>query len=127
MLEAVTEDAPMPSSDTAVATRDNPVAEFGEIFYTEPGTYEYTITVQDDGVEDVTYDTTTHSVTVKVSMGDKGLEAEITYDGEPDLTIVNTRVPRTDDAGSIGMYMITMLLCAAAVIFIRRYARGLSD
>ncbi|MBR2740405.1 MAG: Cys-Gln thioester bond-forming surface protein [Oscillospiraceae bacterium] len=126
-LEAVTEDAPMPSSDTAVATRDNPVAEFGEISYTEPGTYEYTITEQDDGVEDVTYDTTTHSVTVKVSMGDKGLEAEITYDGEPDLTIVNTRVPRTDDAGSIGMYMITMLLCAAAVIFIRRYARGLSD
>ena len=48
------------------ATKDNLTAVFGTIKYTEAGTYSYTITETDDGVDGITYDTAAHSVEVTV-------------------------------------------------------------
>ncbi|MBQ1827540.1 MAG: Cys-Gln thioester bond-forming surface protein, partial [Erysipelotrichaceae bacterium] len=104
-LAAVTEGAPMPQNTTAVATKDNPTAVFDSIKYTEPGTYEYTITEIDDGVEGVTYDTTPHKVVVTVTenkvvseeddylLTSYSLEAETVYDEKESLIITNTFTP----------------------------------
>ena len=92
-LAAVTEDAPMPASDTATATKDSLLASFGEVEYEKAGTYEYTITEQNDGVDGVTYDTTPHNVVVTVTKADDAsnkLTAEVKYDGADSLTITNT-------------------------------------
>ena len=91
-LAAVTEDAPMPASDTATATKDKTLASFGEIEYEKAGTYEYTITEVNDGADGVTYDTAPHSVVVTVTKeeGTNKLSASVKYDGADSLTITNT-------------------------------------
>ena len=92
-LAAVTKDAPMPASDTATATKDAALASFGEIEYEKAGTYEYTITEQNDGVDGVSYDTTAHSVTVTVTKANDAtnkLTAVVKYDGKDKLAIKNT-------------------------------------
>ena len=94
--------APMPegSSDgklTMQATKADPVVIFGTIKYTEPGTYMYTIVETDDGIEDITYDTTPHNVVVTVSDPNKdgNLVCDVKYDDQDSLTIVNKRIPNT--------------------------------
>ena len=91
-LAAVTPDAPMPASDTAVATEDEPLASFGTIKYEKAGEYKYTITEQNDGADGVTYDTTPHEVIVTVTKDPdtNELSASVTYDGEESLIITNT-------------------------------------
>ncbi len=91
-LAAVTKDAPMPTSTTAKATSANKVASFGTITYEKAGTYEYTITEENGGVDGVTYDTTAHKVVVTVTKDEttNALSAVVTYDGEDSLTITNT-------------------------------------
>ena len=92
-LAAVTKDAPMPEKTSAQATEKQPLASFGEIEYKKAGTYEYTITEVNDGVDGVTYDTTPHSVIVTVTKTDdatNALHAEVKYDGAESLTITNT-------------------------------------
>ncbi|MBR0136972.1 MAG: Cys-Gln thioester bond-forming surface protein [Erysipelotrichaceae bacterium] len=104
-LAAVTEGAPMPAETTAVATEDNPTAVFQSILFVEPGTYEYTITEINDGVDGVSYDTTPHNVIVTVteektvSLEDESilttyeLVAEVDYDDADSLIITNTYTP----------------------------------
>ena len=92
-LAAVTEGAPMPGSTTATATKDAPLASFGEITYEKAGVYEYTITEQNGGADGVTYDTTAHKVKVVVTKADDAtnkLTATVTYDDADSLTITNT-------------------------------------
>ena len=92
-LAAVTAGAPMPATDTATATKDATLASFGEIEYEKAGTYEYTITEVNGGVDGVTYDTTAHKVKVTVTKKNdatNALTAEVTYDGEKSLTVTNT-------------------------------------
>ena len=91
-LAAVTPDAPMPASDTAVATEDAPLASFGTIKYEKAGEYKYTITEVNDGADGVTYDTTPHEVTVTVEKDPdtNELSASVTYDGAESLVITNT-------------------------------------
>ena len=91
-LAAVTENAPMPEEVTATATEKTPIASFGEITYDKAGTYEYTITEVNDGVDGVSYDTTPHKVVVTVSKDAEtnALTAEVKYDGQESLTITNT-------------------------------------
>ena len=90
-LAAVTKDAPMPEKISVKATEKQSTASFGEIEYKKAGTYEYTITEVNDGVDGVTYDTTPHKVVVKVTKG-KGnkLETSVTYDNRDALIITNT-------------------------------------
>ena len=103
--------APMPAETTAKATKDDPVAVFGRITYKEAGTYTYTITEVDEGLSGIIYDTTPHKVTVTVteqqtlvgqnSFGNDvyrtDLVAEVKYDGEENLTVVNTSEESTEE------------------------------
>ena len=95
-LAAVTAGAPMPGKTIAVATEEAPTAVFESMLFDQIGTYEYTITEIDDGVDGVTYDTAPHKVTVEVTLGEDGnLAAEVKYDGADSLTITNTFTPVT--------------------------------
>ncbi|MCR4893700.1 MAG: hypothetical protein K5911_03070 [Eubacteriales bacterium] len=94
--------APMPegSSDGKLAmqaTEADPVVIFGTIKYTEPGIYMYTIVETDDGIEDITYDTTPHNVVVTVNDPNKDgkLVCDVKYDDKDSPTIVNKRIPNT--------------------------------
>ena len=89
--------APMPADATdgkvvKTVTKDNLIAQFGSITYKKAGTYNYTITETDDGVDGVTYDTTPHDVVVTVSKNasTNALSAEVKYDEQDSLTIVNS-------------------------------------
>lgn len=91
-LEAVTTGAPMPESSTATATETASTASFGEIEFTEAGTYEYQITEVDGRVTGVIYDTNPHTVTVTVTKEEytNRLSTTVKYDGDLDsLTITN--------------------------------------
>ena len=94
-LKAVTENAPMPKTTTVLATKDNPVAVFDKLAFDKAGTYEYTITEINDGVDGVAYDTAAHRVVVKVSRSEEtnDLIADVKYDGAASLTITNTYSP----------------------------------
>ena len=93
-LEAVTEDAPLPGETKAVATEEEAVATFETIVFEKQGTYSYTITEVNDGIEGISYDTEPHQVTITVKRNDEGaLEAEVKYDGEDSLTITNKFEP----------------------------------
>ena len=98
-LAAVTEGAPMPTSKTAKATKEEPVAVFGDMEFVKAGTYLYTITEKDGGIEGITYDTKPHGVTVTVSKADdktNKLTAEVAYDGKDELEITNTYASEGD-------------------------------
>ena len=95
VLESV-KNAPMPvgakdGKMTVTATKDAPIAVFGSVTYDKAGTYEYTITEQNGGKDDVAYDTTPHKVVVTVAKDENNqLTATAAYDGDPSLTINNT-------------------------------------
>jgi pilin isopeptide linkage protein len=90
MLKPLTTDAPMPDPDTATATQADKVASFGLITYSKPGTYEYSLTEVKGNEPGITYDSTTHTVSVAVTEGDDGtLATKVTYDGQENLTITN--------------------------------------
>ncbi len=82
--------APMPLDEDGnelktveITVKDGKVYGFGEIEYTEPGTYEYTIVETKGSLDGVTYDTSEHTVTVTVSKDDDNkLTAAVTY-GKP--------------------------------------------
>ncbi|MBO5461632.1 MAG: VWA domain-containing protein [Ruminococcus sp.] len=68
-ISAVTEGAPMPAVKTAVngVGEDTGAISFGEITYTQAGTYEYEITETRGTIEGVTYDTGKVTATVEVT------------------------------------------------------------
>ncbi len=86
--------APMPSSSTAEATKDNKTAVFGDITFEEPGTYQYRISevIPKEKVAGVSYDTEAHAATVTVTADDQNqMHAVVTYgDGAEELVITNT-------------------------------------
>ena len=92
---------PMPGSPTAIATQENPTANFGDIQYTHIGEYHYTLTENNGGVDGVAYDwddsnnsQRTHSVIVTVSKNsDNTLAASVKYDGQDRLIVKNTFNP----------------------------------
>ena len=91
--------APMPAGANngklaRTATESAPTAVFGQIEYNKAGTYEYTITESNGGVDGVSYDTTPHNVVVTVVKGaGNKLTATVKYDGKDSLTIENTFTP----------------------------------
>ena len=98
---------PMPAgavgtSMTADAvSAEKATAVFGKITYKKAGTYFYTITEENGGEDGITYDAADsdstkakeHQVKVVVSKDDtttaNALTAEVTYDGQSSLTIIN--------------------------------------
>ncbi|MBE6128855.1 MAG: Cna B-type domain-containing protein [Erysipelotrichaceae bacterium] len=99
--EAITP-VPMPAAggEKAEATKTAPTAEFGEIAYTEAGTYTYKIkedlpdgvTAENPTKDGITYDTDEHTVTVVVTKDNEGaLSTDVKYDtDEQTLTVTNT-------------------------------------
>ena len=67
-------DAPMPTSATATVTKDNTAIGFGEITYTEPGTYVYKVSEKNAGttVDGITYSGNVAEITVTVTPNKKG-------------------------------------------------------
>ncbi len=74
-LSATSEnDAPMPTSATATVTKDNTAIGFGEITYTEPGTYVYKVSEKNAGttLDGITYSGNVAEITVTVTPNKKG-------------------------------------------------------
>ena len=74
-LSATSEnDAPMPTSATVTVTKDNTAIGFGEIAYTEPGTYVYKVSEKNAGttVDGITYSGNVAEITVTVTPNKKG-------------------------------------------------------
>lgn len=72
--------APMPKSTTAVATQGNKAIDFGEITYTEPGTYVYKFSEKNAGqtIDGITYSGNVAEITVTVTPNKKGeLSADV--------------------------------------------------
>jgi pilin isopeptide linkage protein len=101
-LAAVTADAPLPEETTVTATSDNRSPSFGDVTYSEEGTYEYKITEIEGSIAGITYDLSDHTAVVKVERGNDGkLHVTATYDGDDSLTVKNSyRAASTDIAFS---------------------------
>ena len=85
-LEGKDESTPMPAETKATVGKPEQGAKadfmFGDITYTQPGVYEYTVKEAKGDMPGVAYDTHTAKVTVKVTDNGKGqLEAKATVDG----------------------------------------------
>ena len=84
------DNAPVPASDTVTITEANQIASFGDIKFDAVGDYVYTVSEETGPLADkgVTYDATSHNVTIKVSdLDSNGLEtgklsATVVYDDE---------------------------------------------
>jgi pilin isopeptide linkage protein len=70
-LTAADETTPMPDSDT-VTIKGEGQAEFGPITYTDVGTYNYTVSQQDNQLPYYTYDLSVYHVTVTVIYTEDG-------------------------------------------------------
>ena len=99
-------DAPMPEDENgavAEVTKNSTTAEFGEIAFDKAGTYTYTITEENTGVDNVTYDTAKHKVEVTV-VKDEATNAltveSVKYDGGKSLTIKNTYTAPASGTGT---------------------------
>lgn len=103
----------------------NGSVQFQDITIDTPGTYKFTITERNTGLDGITYDTNSYGVTVKVvDTGTGLLQAEITYDnGNPDFknkydkaqdpsstpltgTILGGTLPMTLSGGVLGTGLI---------------------
>ena len=83
----------LPNDTTATATKDQQTASFGEIKFTEEGTYQFVVSERNDGINGVIYDTTTKHVTVEVTDNDNGtMSTKVTIDGTEtsEMTFTNT-------------------------------------
>lgn len=84
--------APLPDSDTATVGADGTFS-FGQITYTQPGTYVYSIAEIPGNNPDIGYDSTAHTVTVKVTKGTSAnagkLVAAVHYADTGGITVNN--------------------------------------
>jgi pilin isopeptide linkage protein len=86
--------APVPDSSSVTITGEG-TAEFGEITFTEPGEYEYTVTERDDGVANYVYDDTVYTLDVDVRYDNYGnlVATCVAYcdeQKEPAIMFINT-------------------------------------
>ena len=86
-------DTPVPGTTTLTIKQDdeNQTKSFGEIDYTKPGTYTYTVQERQGSLRCVTYDTTEHLVTIVLE--DNGLGKLVAKQGDSLVkteTITNT-------------------------------------
>ena len=91
-LEAVTEGAPMPTTDTSVKNpaADGGTASFGTITFEKPGTYEYKVT-EEGTVKGITNDPEDKTFKIVVEEVDGTLKATIDYGtDEGHVTFTNT-------------------------------------
>lgn len=104
--------APMPKSTTAVATQGNKAIDFGEITYTEPGTYVYKVSEKNAGqtIDGITYSGNVAEITVTVTPNKKGeLSADVQVtSGETELK--NTYAANSVDSSVTDKIKVTKVL-----------------
>lgn len=104
--------APMPKSTTAVATQGNKAIDFGEIAYTEPGTYVYKVSEKNAGqtIDGITYSGNVAEITVTVTPNKKGeLSADVQVtSGETEFK--NTYAANSVDSSVTDKIKVTKVL-----------------
>lgn len=104
--------APMPKSTTAVATQGNKAIDFGEITYTEPGTYVYKVSEKNAGqtIDGITYSGNVAEITVTVTPDKKGeLSADVQVtSGETEFK--NTYAANSVDSSVTDKIKVTKVL-----------------
>lgn len=104
--------APMPKSTTAVATWGNKAIDFGEITYTEPGTYVYKVSEKNAGqtIDGITYSGNVAEITVTVTPNKKGeLSADVQVtSGETEFK--NTYAANSVDSSVTDKIKVTKVL-----------------
>lgn len=104
--------APMPKSTTAVATQGNKAIDFGEITYTEPGTYVYKVSEKNAGqtIDGITYSGNVAEITVTVTPNKKGeLSADVQVtSGETEFK--NTYAANSVDSSVTDKIKVTKVL-----------------
>lgn len=104
--------APMPKSTTAVATQGNKAIDFGEITYTEPGTYVYKVSEKNAGqtIDGITYSGNVAEITVTVTPNKKGeLSADVQVtSGETEFK--NTYAANSVDSSGTDKIKVTKVL-----------------
>ena len=113
MLEQVVEDGEEAEFETLIEViRGEGTVSFGELTFTETGTYTFKVTEVDDQAENWNYDKTEYLITVEITDNLKGqLEAEVTSEEIEFMNMYHEpgrgeeEVPYTYDAG-IGFYII---------------------
>lgn len=104
--------APMPKSTTAVATQGNKAIDFGEITYTEPGTYVYKVSEKNAGqtIDGITYSGNVAEITVTVTPNKKGelsVDVQVTS-GETEFK--NTYAANSVDSSVTDKIKVTKVL-----------------
>lgn len=103
---------PMPKSTTAVATQGNKAIDFGEITYTEPGTYVYKVSEKNAGqtIDGITYSGNVAEITVTVTPNKKGeLSADVQVtSGETEFK--NTYAANSVDSSVTDKIKVTKVL-----------------
>lgn len=112
-LSATSEgDAPMPESATATVTMGNKAIDFGEITYTEPGTYVYKVSEKNAGqtIDGITYSGNVAEITVTVTPNKKGeLSADVQVtSGETEFK--NTYAANSVDSSVTDKIKVTKVL-----------------
>lgn len=104
--------APMPKSTTAVATQGNKAIDFGEITYTEPGTYVYKVSEKNAGqtIDGITCSGNVAEITVTVTPNKKGeLSADVQVtSGETEFK--NTYAANSVDSSVTDKIKVTKVL-----------------
>lgn len=104
--------APMPKSTTAVATQGYKAIDFGEITYTEPGTYVYKVSEKNAGqtIDGITYSGNVAEITVTVTPNKKGeLSADVQVtSGETEFK--NTYAANSVDSSVTDKIKVTKVL-----------------
>lgn len=104
--------APIPESATAVATQGNKAIDFGEITYTEPGTYVYKVSEKNAGqtIDGITYSGNVAEITVTVTPNKKGeLSADVQVtSGETEFK--NTYAANSVDSSVTDKIKVTKVL-----------------
>lgn len=81
----------MPASSVITVDKDNHTAAFGDITFTEPGTYTFTVKEEPGKISGVAYDKSEKTVTVEVKDNKDGtLKAQIVKAATDELTFSNT-------------------------------------
>ena len=127
VMKANDSSCPMPESSNGpvreIAINGAGTGEFGEITFTKPGTYSYTVTEKNDGADGYTYDDTVYIVTFNVEEkgGSLAVTREIRNGKGQQLSVIeftnsykkpDEKLPQT---GSL-WWPVPLLICAGLVL-----------
>ena len=127
---------PMPAGSTGtvkeISITGAGSAEFGDITFTKPGTYVYTISEKNSGVDGYTYDTTVYTVSYTVTQEDGELKVQRTISDSKANTVTaveftnsyktpGNKVPQTGILWwPVPVLMFLGTLCVIAGVILRR-------